>query len=44
MIYMLDHGQIVAKGTHTELYATCTEYREMVDMQHDGYIGEEESM
>lgn len=39
-IYLMDHGRIIASGQHSELYATSREYREMVDMQHDGFVGE----
>ena len=41
VIYLMDHGQIVASGNHTELYKSSKEYQEMVDMQHDGFVGEE---
>jgi ABC-type multidrug transport system fused ATPase/permease subunit len=41
MIYLMDHGHIVAKGNHTDLYKSSKEYQEMVDMQHDGFVGEE---
>lgn len=39
-IYMLDHGQIIGSGSHTDLYSSCEQYREMVDLQHDGIVGE----
>ena len=32
-IIFIDHGKIVAVGTHTELCATCPEYKSMVDLQ-----------
>lgn len=32
-VIFIDDGQIAAVGTHTELYATCEEYRRMVDLQ-----------
>ena len=32
-ILFIDEGQLVAMGTHSELYETCTEYRKMVDLQ-----------
>jgi ABC-type multidrug transport system fused ATPase/permease subunit len=41
-IYLLDKGVIIAEGTHTELYKTSKAYKEMVDLQHDGFIDEEE--
>jgi ABC-type multidrug transport system fused ATPase/permease subunit len=41
MIYLMDHGRIVAKGNHADLYKSSKEYQEMVDMQHDGFVGEE---
>lgn len=42
VIYLLDHGRIVAKWSHTELYQSSKEYKEMVDMQHDGFVGEDD--
>jgi ABC-type multidrug transport system fused ATPase/permease subunit len=41
-IYLMDHGRIVAHGSHSELYSISPTYREMVDMQHDGFMGEDE--
>lgn len=32
-ILYIDDGQLVAAGTHSELYATCDGYRKMVDLQ-----------
>ena len=32
-ILFIDEGRLVAMGTHSELYATCSEYRKMVDLQ-----------
>lgn len=32
-IIFIDDGRLVAVGTHGELYATCPEYRKMVDLQ-----------
>ncbi|MDD6159728.1 MAG: ABC transporter ATP-binding protein [Oscillospiraceae bacterium] len=32
-IVFIDEGKLVAVGTHEELYATCPDYRKMVDMQ-----------
>jgi ABC-type multidrug transport system fused ATPase/permease subunit len=37
----MEKGCIVAKWSHTELYKTSKEYKEMVDLQHDGFVGEE---
>jgi ABC-type multidrug transport system fused ATPase/permease subunit len=42
-IYLLDGGHILAHGSHSELYRISSEYREMVDMQHDGFVGEDET-
>lgn len=39
-IYLLEKGRIIASGSHTELYEKSWEYREMVDLQHDGFVGE----
>jgi ATP-binding cassette subfamily B multidrug efflux pump len=33
VIYVLDHGQIAAKGTHDELLANCAIYREIYETQ-----------
>ena len=41
VIYMLSKWRIIAKWNHAELYKTSPEYKEMVDMQHDGFVGEE---
>lgn len=32
-ILFLDNGQLMAVGSHAELYAECEEYRKMVDLQ-----------
>ena len=32
-ILFIDEGQLVAVGTHGELYESCSEYRKMVDLQ-----------
>lgn len=32
-IIFIDQGKILAVGTHAELYATCDDYRRMVDLQ-----------
>ena len=32
-VLFIDQGRLVAFGKHTELYATCAEYRKMVDLQ-----------
>ena len=32
-ILFIDDGELAAVGTHAELYATCPEYRKMVDLQ-----------
>lgn len=39
IIYLMDKGRIIASGNHSELYKTSKEYQEMVDMQHDGFVG-----
>ena len=28
-----DDGRVIAMGTHNELYASCADYRKMVDLQ-----------
>ncbi|GAB3796213.1 thiol reductant ABC exporter subunit CydD [Virgibacillus kimchii] len=35
-ILFLEHGKLLAKGTHEELYETVNEYREMVSVQKGG--------
>ena len=35
-IIVLDAGRIVGTGTHSELMATCTTYREIVESQLSG--------
>ena len=32
-ILFIEEGELVAVGTHAQLYATCEEYRKMVDLQ-----------
>ena len=32
-ILFIDEGELAAVGTHSQLYATCDEYRKMVDLQ-----------
>ena len=32
-ILFIEEGELVAAGTHAELYETCAEYRKMVDLQ-----------
>jgi ABC-type multidrug transport system fused ATPase/permease subunit len=41
-IYLMEKWRIVAKWSHTELYKNSPEYKEMVDLQHDGIIGADE--
>ena len=40
-IIFIDDGEIIAVGTHTELYATCEDYRNMVDLQKLDDLNEE---
>ena len=42
-IYLMEKWKIVAKWNHTELYKNSPEYKEMVDLQHDGIVGEDEN-
>lgn len=35
-IIVLDHGKIVGKGTHDDLYQSCAEYKDMYDSQYEG--------
>lgn len=41
VIYLLESWKIIASGSHKELYEISKEYKEMVDLQHDGIVGEE---
>ena len=40
-IYLLEKGKIVWSGNHEELYHSNPIYKEMVDLQKDGYLKEE---
>lgn len=40
-IYFMDKWRIIASWNHRELYEKSKEYRELVDLQHDGFVGEE---
>ena len=42
IIYLLGKWRIIASGSHKELYKKSKEYKEMVDLQHDGFVGDEE--
>lgn len=42
IIYLMEKWKIVAKWKHAELYKISKEYQEMVDLQHDGIVGEDE--
>ncbi len=44
MIYMLDKWRIIDSGTHQDLYTSSKEYKELVDLQHDGFVGEDETL
>ncbi len=41
-IYLMEKWRIIAKWNHRELHENSKEYKEMVDLQHDGIIGEDE--
>ncbi len=42
-IYMLDGGQVIASGNHSELMKTSDKYRHLIELQHDGFIDEEDT-
>jgi ABC-type multidrug transport system fused ATPase/permease subunit len=37
-ILLLEKWEIIAQGTHQELYKKSSTYKEMVDLQHDGFL------
>lgn len=37
-IYMLDDGEVVAHGSHTELLKSSEKYRHLIALQHDGFV------
>ncbi len=41
IIYLMNKWKIIAEWNHAKLYKISPEYKEMVDMQHDGFVGEE---
>lgn len=41
-IYMLDWGSVIASGNHSELMKTSEKYRHLIELQHDGFIDEED--
>ena len=43
-IYMLDDGEVVAHGSHTELLKSSEKYRHLIALQHDGFVWEEEML
>ncbi len=44
VIYLLDKWRIVSSGSHKELYKKSKEYKEMVDLQHDGFVEDGKSL
>lgn len=41
-IYMLEAGEVIASGNHSELMKTSEKYRHLIELQHDGFIDDEE--
>jgi ABC-type multidrug transport system fused ATPase/permease subunit len=41
-IYMLEGGEVIASGNHSELLKTSEKYRHLIELQHDGFIEDEE--
>jgi ABC-type multidrug transport system fused ATPase/permease subunit len=39
-IYMLDDGEVIASGSHAELMQTSEKYRHLIELQHDGFVGD----
>ena len=44
IIYLLEQGKIIAWWNHTSLMKTSEVYREMVALQHDGFVGDGEAI
>ena len=42
-IYMLEGGEVIANGNHSELMKTSEKYRHLIELQHDGFIDDEVS-
>ncbi len=41
-IYLLENGKIIAWGNHAELMKSSDTYREMVLLQHDGFLPDDD--
>lgn len=41
-IYLMEKWTIIAKWNHSDLYENSKEYKEMVDLQHDGIVAAED--
>ncbi len=41
-IYMLENGTVIASGNHSELMKTSEKYRHLIELQHDGFVWEDE--
>ncbi len=41
---MLENGTVIASGNHTELMKTSEKYRHLIELQHDGFVGEDETL
>ena len=41
-IYMLEDGEVIASGSHQELLKSSEQYRHLIELQHDGFIKEDE--
>lgn len=41
-IYMLENGEVIASGNHSELMKTSEKYRHLIELQHNGFIDDEE--
>jgi len=39
---MLEAGTVIASGNHSELMKSSEKYRHLIELQHDGFVGDDE--